>query len=142
VILLDTGVVSAVLRRRRRGEVEQRVFDTVTSLLDSHESVALPGIVFQEVLSGIADGRQLRKVLQGIRDSFPVKLAHEDDHLRAAQLANTAAAHGIAASTPDTLIASQAIGLESELLTVDPDFEHLAELSDLKVLFLGRPRES
>lgn len=142
MILLDTGVVSAVLRRRRRGEVEQRVFDTVTSLLDSHESVALPGIVFQEVLSGIADARQERKVLRGIRESFPVMLADEEDHLRAARLANEAAASGIAASTPDTLIASQAIGLESELLTVDPDFEYLAELSDLKVLFLGKPRDS
>jgi hypothetical protein len=42
----------------------------------------------------------------------------------------------------EALRASQAIGLESELLTVDPDFEYLAELSDLKVLFLGTPRES
>jgi predicted nucleic acid-binding protein len=136
VILLDTGVVSAVLRRRRRGEFEQRVLDTVVSLLESHESVAVPGIVFQEVLSGIADVRQLRKVLRGIRDSFPVMLASEDDHLRAAQIANAAASKGIAASTPDTLIASQAVGLESDLLTLDPDFKYLAEFVELKVLFL------
>ena len=142
MILLDTGVVSAVLRRRRRGEVEQRVLDAVSSLLDSHESVALPGIVFQEVLSGIADARQFRKVLRGIRDSFAVVLANTEDHLRAAQLANAAAASGIAASTPDTLIASQAIGLQSELLTVDPDFKHLSKLTDLKVVFLGEERSS
>jgi len=141
VILLDTGVVSAVLRRRRRGAVEQRAFEAVSDLLDSQESVALPGIVFQEVLSGIGDVRQFRKVFRGIRGSFPVVLADEEDHLRAAQLANTAAARGIAASTPDTLIASQAIGLESELLTVDPDFAYLAELSDLRVVFLGREPE-
>ena len=142
MILLDTGVVSAVLRRRRRGKVEQRAFDAVSSLLDSHESVALPGIVFQEVLSGIADARQFRKVLRGIRDSFPVVLADNEDHLRAAQLANVAAANGIAASTPDTLIASQAVGLGSELLTTDPDFEYLAELTELKVVFLGEQREA
>lgn len=142
MILLDTGVVSAVLRRRRRGEVEQRAFDAVGALLDSHESVALPGIVFQEVLSGIADERQFRKVRRGIRDSFPVVLADDEDHLRAAQLANAAGARGIAASTPDTLIASQAIGLESELLTVDPDFVYLAEFSDLRVLFLGEKPSS
>ena len=137
MILLDTGVLSAVLRRRRRGKVEQRAFDAVSSLLDSHESVALPGIVFQEVLSGIADARQFRKVLRGIRDSFPVVPADNEDHLRAARFANTAAANGIAASTPDTLIASQAVGLGSELLTTDPDFEYLAELTELKVVFLG-----
>ena len=114
MILLDTGVVSAVLRRRRRGKVEQRAFDAVSSLLDSHESVALPWIVFQEVLSGIADARQFRKVLRGIRENFPVVLADKEDHLRAAQLAHTAAASGITASTPDTLIASQAVGLGSE----------------------------
>jgi predicted nucleic acid-binding protein len=139
LILLDTGVVSAVLRRRRRGEIEQRVFETVSSLLDSHEAVALPGIVFQEVLSGIADQRHFRKVLRGVHESFPVMLADEEDHLRAAELANTAAARGIAASTPDALIASQAIGLDGELLTVDPDFQYLAKLSDLKTIFLGDP---
>jgi predicted nucleic acid-binding protein len=137
VILLDTGVVSAVLRRRRRGPVEQRVANTVASLLDSHESIGLPGIVFQEVLSGIADTRQFRKVLAGIRDSFPIMLAGEEDHLRAAQITNRAAAKGITASTPDALIASQAIGLESELLTVNPDFGYLADFTDLKVIFLG-----
>jgi predicted nucleic acid-binding protein len=139
VILLDTGVVSAVLRRRRRGALEERVVDTVGSLLESRESVALPGIVFQEVLSGIAEESQFRKVLHGIRGSFPVMLASEDDHLRAAQIANEAAASGIAASAPDTLIASQAIGSGGELLTLDPDFQHLAEVVDLKLLFLGRP---
>ncbi len=141
MILLDTGVVSAVLRRRRRGEVEQRAFDAVSSLLDSHEAVALPGIVFQEVLSGIADARQFKKVLRGIHRSFPVLLADNEDHLRAAELANTAAASGIAASTPDTLIASQAIGLRSTLLTVDPDFNYLSKLTELRVLFLGEERE-
>ena len=136
MILLDTGVVSAVLRRRRRGEREQRVLDTVVSLLESPDSIVLPGIVFQEVLSGIANESQFRSVLRGIRDSFPVVLASDDDHLRAAQIANAAASRGIAASTPDTLIASQAVGLESELLTLDPDFKALAKVVDLKLRFL------
>ena len=57
----------------------------MSSLLDSDESVGLPGIVFQEVLSGIADERQHRKVLRGIRDSFPVVLADNEDHLHASQ---------------------------------------------------------
>jgi predicted nucleic acid-binding protein len=136
VILLDTGVISAVLRRRRRGEREQRVFDTVVSLLESDDSIGLPGIVFQEVLSGIAEEGQLRKVLRGIRDGFPVLLATDDDHLRAARIANAAAARGVAASTLNTLIASQAVGLASELLTLDPDFNALARVVDLKVRFL------
>jgi len=136
VILLDTGVVSAILRRRRRGERERRVLDAVVSLLESPDAIALPGIVFQEVLSGIAAEAQFRKVLKGIRDSFPVLPATDDDHLRAAQIANAAASRGIAASTPDTLIASQAIGLESELLTVDPDFKALARVADLKLRYL------
>jgi predicted nucleic acid-binding protein len=142
VILLDTGIVSAVLRRRRRGEIEERVVEAVSALLDSEEAVALPGIVFQEVLSGISDRRQERRVLRGIRDSFPVVLADEDDHRRAARLASDAAARGIAASTPDTLIASQAIGLGGGLMTVDPDFTYLAELSELRVLFLGKARRA
>ena len=135
MILLDTGVVSAVLRRRRRGDLEERVHLTVLTLLESAEAVALPGIVFQEVLSGIADSRQFRRVMRGIRDAFPVVLASEEDHQLAAQLANRAAAKGIATSTPDTLIAGQAVRLDSGLMTLDRDFERLAKLVDLKLIF-------
>ncbi len=101
MILLDTSVLSAVLRRRRKGEREQELAMRVASLLQSDERIAVPGIVLQELLSGIADARQYDRVLGGVRESFPVMLAAEGDHLKAADLVNASARKGLTLSTPD-----------------------------------------
>jgi predicted nucleic acid-binding protein len=133
VILLDTSVVSAVLRRRRRGGVEQKVAETVARLLDTDIRVALPGIVFQEILSGIAQAEQVRRVRRSIHESFPILLATEQDHIAAAELVNVATARGLALSTPDALIAAQAIVRGATLLTTDVDFTRLAAFARLKL---------
>ena len=134
MILLDTSVVSAVLRRRRRGEREQELATRVAALLDSDEGVALPGIVFQELLSGIAERAQQEKVLAAVRESFPVLLATEGDHLKAADLANWAARKGLALSTADALIATQTLNRRARLFTTDSDFGSLAGLAGLKLV--------
>lgn len=134
MILLDTGVVSAVLRRRRRGPAEEAVAGRVAALLDGDEPIGLPGIVLQELLSGIAGARQQEKVLQAVRGSFPVLLASEGDHLKAADLVTAAAAKGLAFSTPDALIAAQAINRRARLFTTDGDFGALAALSGLRLV--------
>ncbi len=133
MILLDTGVVSAVLRRRRRGEREERLAAQVSELLDGEIAVALPGIVVQEVLSGIAEPLQYRRVLGAIRESFPILLATEADHLRAATLVNAASARGLAVSTPDALIAAQALNHRAALFTTDVEFDALEPLAGLEV---------
>jgi predicted nucleic acid-binding protein len=134
VILLDTAVVSAVLRRRRRGEREEGLATQVAALLDSDTSVALPGIVLQELLGGIADRGQHERVLAAVRESFPVILATEGDHLMAADLVNAATGKGLALSTPDALIAAQALNRRARLFTTDGDFEKLAGLAGLKLV--------
>jgi predicted nucleic acid-binding protein len=134
VILLDTSVVSAVLRRRKRGPGEEAIAKKVAALLAGDEEVALPGIVFQEVLSGVAERAQQEKVLASVRESFPIALATEGDHLMAADLASQAARRGVALSTPDALIAAQAINRRAVLFTLDEDFEALARVARLKLL--------
>jgi predicted nucleic acid-binding protein len=133
VILLDTSVVSAVLRRRRRGDAEQAVAARVSSLLQGPEDVAIPGIVLQEVLSGISDRRQHDRVLSGIRESFPVVLASQGDHLKGADLVSLSARAGISLSTPDALIAAQAINRGARLFSTDVDFVSLSKVG-LKLL--------
>lgn len=133
MILLDTSVVSAVLRRRRPGVREQELAGRVAALLEGNQQVALPGIVLQELLSGIADAAQHQRVLAGARESFPVMLATEGDHLKAADLANAAARRGITLSTPDALIAAQAINRRARLFTTDSDFGSLAALLGLRL---------
>jgi len=133
VIVLDTGVLSAVLRRRRRGDAEEAVAARLASLLRSEEQVAIPGIVLQELLNGIAEQKQGERVLAAIRESFPVMLATEGDHLKAADLTNLAARKGVAISTPDALIAAQAFNRRASLFTTDGGFSPLAALAGLRL---------
>jgi len=137
MIVLDTSVISALLRRRRRGAVEQKLAEVVTMLLDTDVPVVLPGIVFQEVLSGIAEPEQVGRVRRSIKEGFPVVLATERDHVAAAELANAAAGRGLVVSTPDALIAAQTIVRGAMLLTSDRDFIRLTECSRLKLLGWG-----
>ncbi len=134
MILLDTSVLSAVLRRKKRGEAEQELAAQVESLLQGDQTVALPGIVLQEILSGIGDQNQREKIEGAIRRSFPLVLAGEGDHLKAADLTTAAARKGVALSTPDALIAAQALNRRATLFTRDGDFTPLAGLAGLHLL--------
>ena len=133
MIFLDTTVVSAVLRRRRRGDSEQRLAERVESLLVTDVPVVLPGIVLQEVLSGIAAPEQFRRVHDAVHASFPVVLASERDHVAAAELVNAAARRGVSCSTPDALIAAQVMRAGGSLFTTDGDFARLAEVVRLEL---------
>ena len=134
MILLDTSVVSAALRRRRRGAREQSVATRLGELLAGDDSVALPGIVFQELLSGLAESAQRDRLLKAVSESFPLILATLGDHLKAADLVTQAARQGRALSTPDALIAAQAINRRALLYTTDEDFVALAGFSNLRLL--------
>jgi predicted nucleic acid-binding protein len=133
VIVLDTSVLSAVLRRRKRGDLGEALAARLAALLKSEEQVSVPGIVLQELLSGIAEQKQGERVLAGVRESFPVMLATEGDHLKAADLSNLAARRGVTLSTPDALIAAQAFDRRATLFTTDGDFLELAAPAGLKL---------
>jgi predicted nucleic acid-binding protein len=126
VILLDTSVVSAVFRRRSRGEADEALAKRVAELLQGDQRVGLPGIVLQEILSGIEERTQHEKLLAGLRAGFPIILATEGDHLLAADVVSLGARRGVAVSTPDALIAAQAINRHASLFTSDSDFAKLA----------------
>lgn len=134
MILLDTSVVSAVLRRRRKGAAEEDLTTRVATLLRGDEHVGIPGIVLQELLSGIAERKQHDRVLSAVHDSFPVVLATEGDHRKAADVTNACAGLGLALSTPDALIAAQALNRRATLFTTDADFQRLQEIAGLKLL--------
>ncbi|HXY42398.1 MAG TPA: PIN domain-containing protein, partial [Vicinamibacteria bacterium] len=118
----------------KRGEAEQELATRVEALLQGDHTIALPGIVLQEILSGISDQGQREKVLRAVRQSFPLVLASEGDHLKAADLTTAAARKGIALSTPDALIAAQALNRRATLFTRDTDFTPLSALAGLHLL--------
>jgi predicted nucleic acid-binding protein len=85
------------------------------------------------LLSGVAEQKQGERVSAAVRESFPVMLATEGDHLKAADLSNLAARKGVALSPPDALIAAQAFNRRASLFTTDGDFPRLAALAGLKL---------
>ena len=58
MILIDTSVLSRTLRRRRPGPEEVRLRATVDDLMASDVPLGLPGVVLQELLSGIKSEKQ------------------------------------------------------------------------------------
>lgn len=131
MIVVDTSVWSEALRRPA-GARPSRAAALLQDLIRENEPVAMPGIVYQELLSGIRDSAQFQRLV-AVLEPFPVLLADRELHLQAAQLANQCRAKGVAASTPDALIAATAIRHSGVLLTGDLDFERIADCSSLRI---------
>jgi predicted nucleic acid-binding protein len=131
LIILDTTVLSLAFRRRHRGL--PAASDTrleLERMIEDDWPVLVPGIVLQELLSGIREAAEFER-LRGVMEGFPVLTATITDHLAAASVANACRAKGVAASTIDCLIAAQAIGAGYSLFTLDEDFQRIATCCSL-----------
>lgn len=136
MILVDTSVWSMAFRRRSSGVKEPDEARVLRELIEADEDVALPGIVLQEILSGVREEAQferLKEVLLG----FPRVLASEQTHIEAARITNTCRSRGVAVSTVDCLIAAMAIEHNAHLFTGDKDFTYMADHCALR-LFGGK----
>ena len=122
MIVLDTSVLSMVLRRRPAAR-NTALADAFRALLMSHR-MYLPGITMQEILSGIQDPAAYR-ALFGHLASFTPIMAEQADHVLAAEVVTRCRAAGVTASATDALIAAQAMRRSYVVLTTDPDFEHM-----------------
>lgn len=133
MILVDTCVWSLTLRRSRPASALSGPAATLRALIDEDEPVAIPGVVLQEVLSGVTEPQTHARLSRALAP-FPLMLATRLDHLLAADLANLCRRRGIAWSAPDCLIAAQAIENHAPLLTTDGDFARLAIHCDLQLM--------
>ena len=131
--VLDTTALSQFLRRPKAGVPEHPCVAMLRKLLERGEAVCVPGIVYQELLSGVRTETQFQSLLKSLA-GFPLFLARAEHHLRAAQLANVARSRGVAVSTTDCLIAAQAIEMRARLMTTDRDFQRMAQFSDLRII--------
>ncbi len=136
MILLDTSVLSAALRRRARGLGELEIAERLQALLGSGQRVAVPGIVVQELLSGIRESSQFESVKRLLLRGYPILTAAVGDHVLAADVVNRCRRRGMAVSSIDALIAALAINSKASLFTTDEDFERIAGLVPLR-LFQG-----
>lgn len=131
MILLDTSVLSLAFRRRRRPPAATTGAE-LERMIEQDLPLAVPGIVVQELLSGLRETSEVAR-LQAAIQGFPVIAATVGDHLAAAKIANSCRAKGIATSTIDCLIAAQAIGSGAHLFTLDEDFVRIATACDLEL---------
>ena len=133
MILFDTSVLSRVFRRRRPGAEERRLQARFEELMVSDERLGLPGIVLQEVLSGMASPKQFADLRDRLLAGLTVIAASRDDHVEAARLKNQCMGKGLNVSGIDCLIAATAIAGDHELFSVDGDVEDISMLSPLSL---------
>ena len=133
MILFDTSVLSRVFRRKRPGAEERRLQGVFDELMASDLPLGLPGIVLQEVLSGIRSQRQFSDLAARLLAGFAIVPERVQEHVEAARLRNACLGRGLNVSGIDCLIAACAIIGGHELFTVDEDFEAIAEHAPLKL---------
>jgi hypothetical protein len=133
VILFDTSVLSRVFRRTRPGPEERRLQAVFEDLMASDVPLGLPGIVLQEVLSGIRSHRQFSDLTAKLLAGFVVVPEGVQEHVEAARIKNVCLAKGLTVSGGDCLIAACTITGNHELFAVDKDFEAIAKHVPLKL---------
>lgn len=125
-VLVDTTIWSLALRRRpaSRNPDETKVVKAWEDLVRDSRVVLL-GLIRQEILSGIADGRQFERLRDAL-SPFSDEAIETDDHVRAAEHFNRCRAAGINGSPVDFLITSVAERLAVPIMTTDSDFTRFA----------------
>lgn len=131
MIVLDTSVLSLVFRRAAAATTHPAVRQ-FRRLVDDDAGLAVPGIVFQELLSGVKNPEDFKRLEEAL-SGFPLLLADRVAHRRAAMVRNACRSAGIAAASFDCLIAAQALIADAELFTLDADFVHVARATRLKL---------
>jgi predicted nucleic acid-binding protein len=134
VILFDTSILSRVFRRRRLGPQERELHSTFEAFMQGDASAGLPGIVLQEVLSGLPSEKAFRNLRARLVGAFTILPASVDEHLEAARLKNLCISKGANVSGIDCLIAATAIAGGHELFTADKDFETIRRHTSLRLL--------
>jgi len=131
MIFVDTSVWSLAFRRSNSAIQVKEVLQ-LHELISQDAPLAVTGIVMQELLSGLREEAQFRR-LQGLLANFPLVLASQTHHVLAAQIGNRCRQGGIVTSATDCLIAAICIANNSPLLTTDKDFEQMAVFCDLRL---------
>lgn len=110
--------------RRRPGAVDPAA-TLLRRLVGEHVPLGVPGIVYQELLSGLREPAQAAR-LRDLLLPFPLLLAERVHHELAATIATACRRRGVATSAPDALIAALTARDGATLLTSDQDFARMA----------------
>ena len=139
MILLDRSVLSRAFRRKRPGPAEASALASLEALMAGDAELGLPGIVLQEVLSGIRSEKQFSDLEQRLVAAFSIVHPTTADHVAAARLRNRCLAKGVNVSGTDCLIVTMAVAGGHELFAMDDDFTAIAKHAPLKLYRAPRP---
>ena len=133
-VLVDTPVWSVALRRRPVARSGQELFlvQALSELVGKGEAQIL-GFVRQELLSGICEDAQFRRLRNALRsyDDTPIET---EDHEEAARMSNICRRHGIAGSSIDFLLCAVAARRHWKIFTTDGDFKRYARVLNVHLL--------
>ena len=128
-VLVDTSVWSLALRRRTSRA--SRHANTLRQLIEDGR-VRLIGPIRQELLSGIAQGKQFERLKEDLA-AFPDEPIGTVDYETAAAMFNTCRGKGVQGSHTDFLICAVASRLGDEIYTTDADFKRYANQLPIKL---------
>ena len=133
MVLVDTPVWSLALRRKPEhlNPQEQQLIEALAELVREGR-VQLLGPVRQELLSGIREEAQFRKLRNYLR-AFPEQPLEAADYEEAAHMNNRCRAQGIAGSAIDFLICAAALRRGWSIFTTDHDFQNYASVLPLRL---------
>lgn len=121
-VIIDTPGWSEVFRRPSS---ELVLAATVAEMIAAGQAVLI-GPVRQEVLSGVRDPKQARKLRDALR-AFPDLPIDRADYETAATYFSTCRSHGVQGTHTDFLICAVSVRYSSPILTSDRDFQGYAQ---------------
>jgi predicted nucleic acid-binding protein len=133
MVLVDTPVWSLALRRRPENlsAPEQQLTQTLAELIREGR-VQMLGAIRQELLSGIREEAQFRRLREYLR-AFPEHRLEAEDYEDAAHMSNQCRARGISGSAIDFLICAASHRRGWAILTTDQDFRNYALVLPLRL---------
>jgi len=131
IVIVDTPVWSLVLRRRPKDlSASEQTFTKAVAELIREGRVEMLGPIRQELLSGIREEAQFKKLRDYLR-AFNEPLLDMVDYEEAARMSNLCRGRGISGSAVDFLICAAAHRRKWAIFTTDQDFPRYAALLPL-----------
>jgi len=140
MVLVDTPVWSLALRRRPEhlSGAEQGIANALTELIREGRA-QLAGPIRQELLSGIREEAQFKKIRDHLR-AFREPSLEAADYEDAAHMSNQCRSRGIAGSPVDLLICATAHRRHWAIFTTDRDFQNYASVLPIRLHSISAPR--
>jgi len=127
-IFVDTSVWSLALRRDVPAPGPQ--VSWLEQALQAGGAIFTTGLVLQELLQGFTRPNAREAIVDRFA-ALPLVIPDRADHISAAELRNSCRRNGVQIGTIDALYAQLCIRHELLMLSMDNDFERIAEQSPL-----------